>query len=273
MKVWFITGTSRGLGRAWAHAALSRGDSVAATALDTGDLSALTEEFGDQVLPIELNVNDRDAAIDAVQTAAKHFGRLDVVVNNAGFGHLGMIEEFTEDEIRNQMETNFFGALWVTQACIPILRDQGGGRIIQVSSMGGLTAYPVFGGYNASKWALEGMSQALAGEVAPFGIKVTLVEPAGYATDWWGSSLRRTEPLPAYEQLHSEINARWESSSAGRGDPAASAPALLTIVDSDDPPLRVLFGVGALGRVVEEYESRLSVWREWEELTVTAQGS
>jgi NAD(P)-dependent dehydrogenase (short-subunit alcohol dehydrogenase family) len=193
-KTWFITGASRGFGREWSIAALERGDTVAATARDTTSLDDLVARFGDKILPIQLDVNDRDAVFAAVQQAHDHFGGLDVVVNNAGYGQFGMIEEISEAEARAQFDTNLFGALFVTQAALPYLRAQGSGHILQVSSIGGISAFPNIGMYHASKWALEGMSQALAQEVADFGIKVTLIEPAGYSTDWSGSSARRAWP-------------------------------------------------------------------------------
>jgi NAD(P)-dependent dehydrogenase (short-subunit alcohol dehydrogenase family) len=176
-KTWFITGASRGFGREWTIAALERGDSVAATARQTSTLDDLADKYGDRLLPLELDVTDRGAAWAAVATAHERFGRLDVVVNNAGYGHFGMVEELSEADIRDQLETNFFGALWVTQAALPFLREQGSGHILQVSSIGGISAFPNVGAYHASKWALEGLSQALAAEVTDFGIHITLIEP------------------------------------------------------------------------------------------------
>ncbi|MDT4900341.1 MAG: hypothetical protein QOJ78_1271 [Pseudonocardiales bacterium] len=183
-KTWFITGASRGFGREWTIAALERGDSVAATARQTSTLDDLADKYGDRLLPLELDVTDRGAAWAAVATAHERFGRLDVVVNNAGYGHFGMVEELSEADIRDQLETNFFGALWVTQAALPFLREQGSGHILQVSSIGGISAFPNVGAYHASKWALEGLSQALAAEVTDFGIHITLIEPGGFSTDW-----------------------------------------------------------------------------------------
>ncbi|MDQ1579184.1 MAG: hypothetical protein QOE21_1871, partial [Microbacteriaceae bacterium] len=168
-KTWFITGTSRGFGREWAIAALERGDRVAATARNTDTLSDLVERFGDAVLPIELDVTDRDADFAAVAKAHDFFGRLDVIVNNAGYGQFGFLEEVSEEQARAQIDTNVFGAMWVTQAALPYLRKQGSGHIVQVSSIGGISAFPGLGLYHASKWALEGFSQSLAAEVAPFG--------------------------------------------------------------------------------------------------------
>jgi len=270
-KTWFITGTSRGFGREWALAALERGDSVAATARDVASLDSLVAAHGDAVLPISLDVTDRGAAFAAVARAHEHFGRLDVVVNNAGYGQFGMVEELSEEEARAQIETNLFGALWVTQAALPFLRAQGGGHILQVSSIGGITAFPTVGIYNASKWALEGLSQALAREVAGFGIKVTLIEPGGYSTDWGGSSARHAEKLPAYDALREQV-AKRRGTLGTPGDPVATRSAVLTLVDSDDPPLRVFFGEVPLAIATADYESRLATWNEWQPLSVAAHG-
>src|SRR4051812_40934102 len=273
-KNWFITGTSRGFGREWAIAALERGDRVAATARDIGSLDDLVQKYGDAILPIALDVNDREADFAAVAEAHAKFGRLDIVVNNAGYGHFGFIEEVTEDEARAQLETNLFGALWVTQAALPFLREQGSGHIIQVSSIGGISAFPIVGLYHASKWALEGFSQALAGEVAGFGIKVTLVEPGGFATDWAGDSAKRSESLPAYAEARESIerNRQARIGSTGPGDPAASAAALLRVVDAEEPPLRTFFGVAPLDIAKADYARRIETWEQWNDVAKLAQG-
>src|SRR4051812_29236541 len=273
-KTWFITGTSRGFGREWAEAALDRGDRVAATARDITSLDDLVEKYGEAILPLQLDVTHREADFAAVENAHKTFGQLDVVVNNAGFGHFGFVEELTEDEIRAQMETNFFGALWVTQAALPFLREQGSGHIIQVSSIGGISAFPGLGAYHASKWALEGFSQVLAGEVAGFGIKVTLVEPGGFATDWAGDSAKRSESLPAYAEARESIerNRQARIGSTGPGDPAASAAALLRVVDAEEPPLRTFFGVAPLDIAKADYARRIETWEQWNDVAKLAQG-
>lgn len=271
MTTWFITGTSRGFGREWAEAALERGDRVAATARDVASLAPLVEAYGDAVLPIALDVTDRDAAFAAVAQAHEHFGRLDVVVNNAGFGLFGMVEEISEAEARAQIETNVFGALWVTQAALPFLREQGSGHIVQVSSIGGVTAFVGLGLYHASKWALEAFSQSLALEVAPFGIKVTLVEPGGFDTDWAGASAARATELPAYAEAHEAARNR-PTAKAPKGDPHATRAAILEIVDMDEPPLRVFFGRAPLGMAEAEYEKRLENWRRWQPLSERAHG-
>jgi NAD(P)-dependent dehydrogenase (short-subunit alcohol dehydrogenase family) len=271
-KVWFITGTSRGFGREWAIAALDRGDRVAATARNTDSLDDLVERYGDAILPISLDVTDKAAATVAVAHAHGHFGRLDIVINNAGFGHFGFIEEITEDEARAQLETNLFGALWVTQAALPFLRAQGSGHIIQVSSIGGISAFPLVGIYHASKWALEGFSQALAQEVAGFGIFVTLVEPGGFSTDWSGSSSKRSEPLAGYAELHETVNVARRQRSAAPGDPVATRRAILKVVDADRPPLRIFFGEAPLGIATADYASRVALWEEWNDVSIEAQG-
>jgi NAD(P)-dependent dehydrogenase (short-subunit alcohol dehydrogenase family) len=269
-KVWFITGTSRGFGRSFAESALGRGDQVAGTARDLGGLDDLVERFGDLVLPLRLDVTDKAAVHEAVLAAHEHFGRLDVVVNNAGYGLFGAVEELDEQRLRDQMETNFFGAVWVTQAVLPILRLQGSGHIIQISTIGGIGAFPTLGGYHASKWALEGLTEALSQEVAGFGIRVTLVEPGGFATDWAGSSAVHADPNPVYDGIRAALRERGAGSTPG--DPEAAGPALLTIVDADQPPLRVLFGEQPTHIVKYLYDQRLQTWAEWEHVSLAAQG-
>lgn len=270
-KTWFITGTSRGLGREWALAALDRGDRVTATARNVQTLDKLKEKYGESVLALTLDVTDRAAVFEAIRQAHDHFGRLDVVVNNAGYGQIGMVEEISEQEAREQIETNLFGALWVTQAALPYLREQGSGHILQVSSIGGITAFANLGMYHASKWALEGISQSLALEVGNFGIKITIIEPGGYSTDWGGSSAKHAEPLPAYEATRAESRRRAKRQTAP-GNPYATRDAVLRIVDAETPPLRIFLGDGPLSIAVADYESRLVTWHEWEPVSMVAQG-
>jgi NAD(P)-dependent dehydrogenase (short-subunit alcohol dehydrogenase family) len=270
-KVWFITGTSKGFGRIWAEAALERGDSVAATARDAATLAPLTEKYGDRVLAQALDVTDKAAVDAAVAAAHERFGRLDVVVNNAGYGYFGTIEEVDEEGSRAQIETNVFGALWVTKAALPILREQGSGHFIQVSSIGGITAFPGIGLYHASKWALEGFSQSLAGEVGRYGVHVTLVEPIGYTTDWAGPSAITAPTMDAYDFVREERAKGGVRSK--RGDPEATGPAILEVVDAEEPPLRVFFGEWALeGLIRPEYERRLAGWEKWNDLSARSHG-
>jgi NAD(P)-dependent dehydrogenase (short-subunit alcohol dehydrogenase family) len=271
-KVWFITGASKGFGREWSIAALERGDRVAATARDVSTLDDLRKRFPDTLLPLTLDVDDRAADFAAVGQTAEHFGRLDVVVNNAGYGQFGFIEEVTEAEARAQFETNTFGSLWVIQAALPILRAQGSGHILQVSSIGGVSAFANIGIYNGSKWAVEAMCQALAQEVGPLGIHVTIIEPAAYATDWGGPSAKLAAPLPAYDGVRAVVAEQRRARVATPGDPVATRGAVLAIVDAENPPLRVFFGDGPLRIATADYESRLAEWRAWEHLSIAAHG-
>jgi NAD(P)-dependent dehydrogenase (short-subunit alcohol dehydrogenase family) len=270
-KVWLITGTSKGFGRVWAEAALARGDRVAATARDVKSLQPLLDRYGDQVAALKLDVNDRRAVFDVVAEVQKKFGRIDVAINNAGYGLFGAIEEVSETEARAQLDTNLFGALWLTQAVLPIMRAQKSGHILQVSSIGGLNAFPTVGLYHASKWALEGFSTSLAAEVAPFGIKVTLIEPAGFATDWSSASAIRATQLPEYDHARAAIGA-WRSKNTP-GDPQATGSVILKLVDAPNPPLRVFFGTAGLPMTKAEYERRLREWEEWNWAAVESQGN
>jgi NAD(P)-dependent dehydrogenase (short-subunit alcohol dehydrogenase family) len=265
-KTWFITGSSRGFGREWAEAALERGDHVVATARDDGQLNPLVERYGAAVLPVRLDVTDRAAVHAAVQRAHSHFGSLDIAVNNAGYGHFGMVEEIDEDELRAQMETNFFGAVWVTQAVLPLMRAQRSGRILQVTSEGGVRAFPGIGAYHASKWALEGLSESLAQEVAAFGIHITNIEPGPYATDWLARGARHSKRHPDYTEVHAATAQEFEV-----GDPRATRDAILQIVDADLPPLRIFLGK-SLTDVAGLYEERLHTWRQWQPVSLAAFG-
>jgi NAD(P)-dependent dehydrogenase (short-subunit alcohol dehydrogenase family) len=271
-KVWFITGTSRGFGREWAIAALERGDKVAATARNTATLADLVDKYGDAVLPIQLDVTDRDADFAAVKQAHDHFGRLDIVVNNAGYGQFGFVEELSEQDARDQIETNVFGALWVTQAALPYLREQRSGHIIQVSSIGGVMAFPMLGLYHASKWGLEGFSQSLAAELAEFGVHVTLVEPGGFTTDWSGTSAGRAQEMAIYDGVRERRLQALGPVRSQPGDPQATGAAILELVDAAEPPLRVFFSSTALQLIRPEYTSRIENWQQWDGLAQRAQG-
>jgi NAD(P)-dependent dehydrogenase (short-subunit alcohol dehydrogenase family) len=271
-KVWFITGTSKGFGRVWTQAALERGDKVAATARDVSTLSDLVGRYGDDLLPLALDVTDQDADYAAVAEAHDHFGQLDVVVNNAGYGLFGTVEEVTPEQARAQIETNLFGALWITQAALPYMREQRAGHIIQISSIGGVNAFPGLGLYHASKWGLEAFSQSLAAEVAGFGIKVTIVEPGGYSTDWAGPSSVQARRMPEYAEMWDQAAKARASRQTSPGDPDATGPAILELVDADEPPLRVFFGSAGLGMTRAEYEKRIETWEQWDALAQRAHG-
>ena len=274
-KVWFVTGSSRGLGRNFVEAALSRGDKVAAAARTAASLDELVAAYGEAVLPLELDVTDKVAVFESVKRAREHFGRLDVIVNNAGYAQVGAIEELAEQDLRDQLETNLFGALWVIQAALPYLREQGSGHIIQLSSAAGVMAMPLSGAYSASKWALEALNESLAQEVADFGIKVTVIEPGGFATRSGKNpdplaNGHLSEPNPTYDGLRQRIAAFAGKQPAG--DPAAAAQALLKIVESDNPPLRVLFGLGFYPMLQQVYADRLKTWADWQDLSAQAHG-
>ena len=266
-KVWFITGANRGLGRAFVEAALERGDQVAATSRNLDALAELSERFGDNVLLLSLDITDRAAVQAAVLQAKDHFGRLDVLVNNAGFGTFGAVEELSADQLRKQFEVNVFGTFHVTQAALPIMREQGSGHILQISSVSGVATFPYQGAYASSKWAIEGLTEVLAQEVRGFGIKVTLVEPGPFTTDLHGDSSANAEPQPQYDGLR-----RWmkqmEGTLAGvSGDPQAAGKAILKIVDAPEPPLRVFLGKSGPAFVPHVYGERIKTWKEWEHVS------
>jgi NAD(P)-dependent dehydrogenase (short-subunit alcohol dehydrogenase family) len=271
-KVWFVTGASRGFGRQWTTAALERGDRVAATARDPTTLEDLVGRFGKAVVALRLDVTDRATVFGAVKQAHQIFGRLDVVVNNAGYAQLGAVEELSETDLRAQMETNFFGPCWVAQASLPLLRAQGGGHLIQVSSVVGVAPFRGAASYNASKAALEGFSEALAAEVRSFGIWVTIVEPGSYNTGR-SASVRVAPRHPAYESFHQASDADRRGRDIGAGDPAATATAILRVVDAAEPPLRIFLGAGNLQLVRRTYEGRLATWAEWDPVASAAQGT
>jgi NAD(P)-dependent dehydrogenase (short-subunit alcohol dehydrogenase family) len=275
-KVWFVTGSSRGLGRSFVEAALARGDRVAATARSTASFDELVATYGDAVLPLAMDVTDRAAVFASVQRAAEHFGRLDVIVNNAGYAQVGAIEELSEQELRDQLETNVFGAVWVIQAVLPHLRAQGAGHIIQLSSVAGLIAMPLGGAYHISKWGVEALNETLANEVAEFGVKVTVIEPAGFATrngknpdPLANGHMARTDPV--YDGLRRRLG--QVTGSKPTGDPVAAARTLLKIVDSDNPPLRVLFGQGFHPMIQQVYADRLKTWADGADLSAEAHGN
>jgi NAD(P)-dependent dehydrogenase (short-subunit alcohol dehydrogenase family) len=270
-KVWFITGASRGFGRIWAEAALERGDSVAATARKLSDIAALTERFGDRVLPLALDVTDTDSVKQAVAAAHVQFGRLDVVVNNAGYSLVGTVEEVGEDDVRALFDANFLGALRVIQAVLPILREQRSGHILGVSSVLGLLGIPLLGLYSASKWAFESLHEALAQEVKPFGVNVTILEPGAYATEFGSPASVKVSPsLDPYAAFRQRVFSHI--SAMDQGDPKATPNAVLSIVDAEEPPLRFFVGNTGLPRVRDAYQARLAVWEQWAELSDSAQG-
>jgi NAD(P)-dependent dehydrogenase (short-subunit alcohol dehydrogenase family) len=246
-KVWFITGTSKGFGRIWAEAALERGDKVAATARNAGTLDDLTERYGDAVLPLALDVTDKAAIDAAVAKAHERFGRLDVVVNNAGYANINSIEDIAHDDFHAQIDTNFFGVVNVTRAALPVLRTQRDGHVIQISSIGGRTATPGLAAYQSAKFAVEGFSEALSNEVGPLGIRVTIVEPGGMRTDWAGSSMHIDDIRDDYKAtVGAFVQMALGNADAAQSDPAKAAQAILEIASTKEPPLRLLLGSDAV---------------------------
>ncbi|REE65901.1 NADP-dependent 3-hydroxy acid dehydrogenase YdfG [Streptomyces sp. 3212.3] len=271
-RTWFLTGASRGLGAHWAEAILARGDRLAATARDKTSLASLSERYGDdRFVPLQLDVRDSAAVRDAVQSAEVTFGGIDVLVNNAGHMLTGAVEEVEEEQARAQMDVNYFGALWATRAVLPGMRQRRAGRILQVSSFGGLVAYPALGIYQASKWALEAMSESLAAEVAAYGIHVTLIEPIMFPTGLAAASPQARQD-PAYAYARQALYAGAAASGLTPGDPAATAEALLALAETPEPPMRVLFGTGGLEALRTEYSGRLAGLEQWDHVARLAQG-
>lgn len=264
-RVWFITGASSGLGYEFTKKALESGEKVVGVARNIEKLNELKCQFEGMLLPLSLDVTDRSAVSTTVETAIKHFGRLDIVINNAGNMVMGMIEEFSEDEVRSQMETNFFGTVWVSQAVMPYLRAQESGHIIQISSIGGLISGPMSGIYSASKFALEGFSEALAQEAAHFGIKVSIVEPGGYWTNLY-LKMSFTTQNKEYDSLREKL-AQQNSTESVDSDPKLAAEAIMKLVNSENPPLRLVLGSLVYDLAVENAEKRIFTWKEWESVS------
>lgn len=245
-KVWLITGSSRGLGRALAKAVLEKGDRLVATARDTASLADLAEKHGDKVRLATLDVTNGLVAQQAVKAAVDAFGRLDVVVNNAGYGNIAPIEDVAENDFRAQMEVNFYGVFHVTRAAIPVMRAQKSGHIIQISSIGGRTGTAGLSAYQSAKFAVEGFSEVLNGEVSPLGIKVTIVEPGGFRTDWAGSSMTIADISEDYQPSIGRLVSHLEENGGQEtGDPAKGAKAIVEIAGIEKPPLRLLLGSDA----------------------------
>ena len=269
-KVWLITGSSRGLGRELAKAALAAGHRLVATARDPEDLSDLVAQYGDRVRAVALDVTDAAAARAAVAAATSAFGRLDVVVNNAGYANVNSIEDMAEDDFRAQIETNFFGVVNVTRAALPVLRAQRDGHFIQISSIGGRRASVGISAYQSAKFAVEGFSEALSNEVGPLGIRVTIVEPGGFRTDWAGSSMRIDRIREEYQAtVGSFAQAFRKNADAARGDPAKAAQAVLRIASEKEPPLRLLLGTDAVFLAGVVASTRMAEDAKWKALSVS----
>ena len=271
-RVWLITGSSRGFGWELAKAALESGDRVVATARRPEQLQQLADEHGERVLLAALDVTDPDAAREAVRQAVSVFGRLDVVVNNAGYANSSAIEETSDEDFRAQIETNLFGVINVTKAALPILRDQRSGHFIQFSSIGGrVGGTPGIAAYQTAKFGVEGFSEVLANEIKPFGVKVTIIEPGAFRTDWQGTSMIRAQVGPDYESTVGEMNRRRDATDGKQaGDPARAARIIIDVVSSDDPPLRLLLGAGAVDATARASELRAAETEKWAEVSRSA---
>lgn len=269
-KVWFITGSSRGLGRSLAEAVLEKGHNVAATARNTQQLEDLAVKYPGQILPLTLDVNDPAQIAVCVEKTIKHFGRIDILVNNAGFGIIGAAEAFTEEQVRSQLETNLYAPITVTRAVLPYMRKQRSGHILQISSVGGRVGNPGLTMYQAAKFGLAGFSEALAGEVAPLGIKVTSVEPGGFRTDWAGNSMSYTPRVEGYEKT---VDIRADFIASGNfipmGDPAKAARVMIELTEHPEPPVHLLLGSEAAVLLKLADEKRKAEFEKWLPVTTS----
>ena len=270
-KVWLITGCSTGFGRELAKAALKNGDKVAVTARKTSDIENIVAGE-DNAISVALDVTDGGQIKSAVNAVMEKWGRIDVLVNNAGIGYFGAVEESEDEAVRKMFEINFFGLAKMTQAVLPIMRKQRSGHIVNISSIGGLRAFPAVGFYNATKFAVDGLSESLAKEVAPLGIKVTIVAPSGFRTDWAGRSAEDTSIKIADYSETAKVNQNTIRGNSGNqaGDPVLAAKAIIKAVESANPPMRLLLGAAALTGGRAKLEELKADFDAWEETTVGA---
>ncbi|RKF36836.1 short-chain dehydrogenase/reductase [Sphingobacterium siyangense] len=271
-KVWFITGSSRGFGRIWTEAALKRGDNVVATARNLESIADLKAAYGNHVLILAVDVINAEQVKSAIDQAHKHFGRLDIVFNNAGYSLVGTIEESKPEEIRALYETNIIGPVNVLQAAIPYLREQGYGHILGTSSALGMYSNPLIGYYSSSKFAFEAIYDSMAKEVRPFGINVTIIEPGAYNTEFGSrESLKFAgRHIEAYDTFKQEV--MDGIGQLERGNPQATVNAIFAVVDEENPPLRLLLGKHELPKIKEVFNDRIKVWEAWKEISAAAQG-
>lgn len=270
-RVWFVTGSSSGFGRALSEAVLNHGDRLVATARHVDDIRALTSQGGEHALALPLDVTAATAAKEAVSAAVAHFGRLDVVFNNAGYGHVGAIEELSEDELRQQVEVDFFGVVNVTRAALPHMRKQRSGHFVQMSSLNGIEPLPGGAFYAAAKFAVRGFSESLAGEVGPLGIKVTIVEPAPFRTRFLGDeSAKWARPMGDYHASVGQVRRTLKQMDGKQpGDPARAAQAIIEVVEAENPPLRLPLGQIALDRIRMALDAEAKELEAWAHLSAT----
>ncbi|CAN5319125.1 SDR family oxidoreductase [soil metagenome] len=263
-KVWFITGSSRGLGRSLTEAVLAKGDNVAATARNPESLSALVQKYPDQVYPLQLDVVDKNQIASAVEQTIAHFGRIDVLVNNAGFGIIGATEAFTDEQVRSQLETNLYAPIEVTRVVLPYMRKQRSGHILQISSIGGRVGSAGLSMYQAAKFGLGGFSEVLAKEVAPLGIHVTSVEPGGFRTDWAGDSMTYAAPVEGYETTVGQRVSFFKSGEiVPMGDPDKAAQVMIDLVEHPEPPVHLILGSEAVGILKQADAARRTDFEQW----------
>ena len=262
-KVWFITGSARGLGRSLTEAVLENGDKVAATARDISQLDDLVIQYGDQIFPVELDVTNSGQIHLAVESTVAHFGKIDLLVNNAGFGIVGAAEAYTDEQVRSQLETNLYAPIEITRAVLPHMRKQGGGRILQISSVGGRVGNAGLTMYQAAKFGLGGFTEALAKEVGPLGIYVTSVEPGGFRTDWAGASMSYAPQIEGYEMVNQRADFFKGGNFVPVGDPAKAAQAMIALASHPAPPVHLVLGSEAIGILKSANEARDAEMQEW----------
>lgn len=271
-KVWFITGCSTGFGRALATEVLKNGYKAVVTARSIEDIKDIVEGYEANALALKLDVTQREEIKGSVEEAIKRFGRIDVLVNNAGIGYFGAVEESEEEEVRRMFEINFFGLSEMIRAVLPQMRRQKSGHILNIASIGGLVSFPAVGFYNATKYAVDGLSESLYKEVAPLGIKVTIIAPSGFRTDWAGRSAKNSNTIITDYAETAGANKDSIRSYSGNqpGDPVMAAKAMIKVVESENPPLRLLLGAAALKNARLKLESLKKDFDEWQEVTIAA---
>ena len=269
-KIWFITGSNSGFGRSLTEAVLDKGDKVVATTRHPEEIEDLVQQYPDTVKAVPLDITKAEEISSAIDTALSTFGQIDVLVNNAGFGTLGAVEEISDEQVRNQFEVNCFGTLNLTKALLPHFRQRKSGHILNVSSVGGFTSFPGTGIYSATKFAIEGYSEALAKEIAPLGIKLTLVEPGAFRTEFAGDLATPDNPIDDYEETaHKFVKMQEEMSGEQPGDPDKAAQAMIEVVESDNPPMRLVLGEDALKATRQKIETFQKELDEWEDVTLS----
>lgn len=268
-KVWFITGSSRGLGRSLTEAVLQNGDKVAATARNITQLDDLVKHYPDQIFPVQLDVTDYEQVYSVVAATVAHFGRIDVLVNNAGFGIIGAAEAYTSEQVRSQLETNLYAPIEITRAVLPYMRKQGGGRILQISSIGGRVGNAGLTMYQAAKFGLGGFTESLAKEVGPLGIYVTSVEPGGFRTDWAGASMTYARDIEGYEMVKQRSDFFKGGNFVPVGDPDKAAVAMVELASHPAPPVHLILGSEAIGILQSANELRQAEMEEWMDVSLS----